>query len=790
MSEGLPLSGDHVCDRGHRWQMLPACPVCGAAPRKSAEASGQEQSNSASLPVGALPPVVSALPPLNVLDRQPRSGAPPAELPQVPGYEVLQVLGQGAMGVVYLAWQTGLARLVALKTVLAGGHAGPEARARFHTEAEAAARLVHPHIVQIYEIGECDGQPFLAMEFVEEGNLSARLNCKPQPAQAAAAFVAMLAEAVHHAHQRGIIHRDLKPANILLVPKTPVQGHTTMHGGASSPDLNRFEPKITDFGLAKLVIGGISRTARGAILGTPAYMAPEQASGALEPVGPAADIHSLGAILYELLTGRPPFLAASVPETLEHVRRLEPVSPRRLVATIPRDLNTVCLKCLRKEPARRYESAQALAEDLRRVQAGEPIRGRLVPVWGRGLRWVRRHPAWAALLLVSCLAVAVLTASAVSLAYDARLQTLHTGLEAAVAQVKTSQEALSRLDRWVHYVRDIRLADEAWQAGQVLRLRELLDGCPADLRGWEWYYLHGLSSKTSQEYRAFPKDGTTVLGARFSPDDGRLIDVAQSGTIRIWDVKTGNLLQQQSADLDRPRSIAFRSDAQLLAAAGSHGTIKCWDLAKAQALSGIWQHDAPARAVAFSPDGRRLASSSDDGKVKICDVSGGAQPFICSGHTPPIAAVAFSPDSRLLASGGTDGVRFWDAGTGQEVPALPDPTPGVTAMAFGPDGHLAVAQMGGHITRWDLAGRRRLSTLIGHSSLVGALAFTPDGTRLASASRDRTVRLWDTARGQEVLPLHGFASEVIGVAFSADGRRLVTAELTGFVKLWEIEREE
>ncbi len=817
------MSSDHICARGHRWQKLPACPVCGAAPRKSAEASALEQCDPASLPMDALPPLVSSLPILKVLDPQPGTSTPPAELPQVAGYEVLQVLGQGAMGVVYLAWQTGLARLVALKTVLAGEHAGPGALARFHTEAEAAARLVHPHIVQIYEIGDCDGQPFLAMEYVEGGNLSARLNGKPQPALAAATFVAMLAEAVHHAHQRGIIHRDLKPANILLVQKTPVQGHTTMHAGASSPDLGRFEPKITDFSLAKLVIGGISRTARGAILGTPAYMAPEQASGALDPVGPAADIHGLGAILYELLTGRPPFLASSVPETLEQVRNLEPVSPRRLVATIPRDLETVCLKCLRKEPARRYESALALAEDLRRVQEGEPVRGRLVPVWGRGLRWVRRHPAWAALSLVSCLVVAALTAWAVGLAYNARLQTLNTGLEAAVGQVKTSHDALSRLERWDCYVRDIRLADEAWQGGQVRRLRELLDGCPPDLRGWEWHYLHGLASKAG---RSLPHQAG-VLAVAFHPDRRHLASGCSDGSVWFWDISNDKVRTAQECHPGGVWSIAFSPNGGLLASAGEDHLVRLWNPEDGRLIQKLAGHRAPVRSIAFSRDGTILASASKDGTIQLWDPGQGRVLHSLPGHKGGVLVVTFAPDGRFLASGGTDHmVRVWDADRGVELRGMEGHTGDVYGLAFSPDGKtLASTGTDGTLRTWDpasglprtvywradrtalyavafgsavriaMAGDdhrvyiwngARMLTFRGHNDRVGGVAFSPDGRQLASASLDGNVKLWNVDISQEYRVFPRADTTVLGARFSPDDRRLIDVAENGTIRIWDV----
>ena len=307
----------------------------------------------------------------------------PAELPQVPGYEVEAVLGRGGMGVVYRAWHLRLNRPVALKMLLAGPYARPEELERFLREAEAVAGLRHPNIVQVYDVGDVDGRPYFTMEFVEGGNLADQIRGVPQPARQAAARVATLAEAIHAAHQSGIVHRDLKPANILLT------GDGT--------------PKVTDFGLARRLEGDGGLTLSGVPVGTPSYMAPEQARGKKQAIGPATDVYALGAILYELLTGRPPFRAESATATLQQVLTDEPVPPARLNPQVPRDLKTICLKCLHKEPHRRYASAAALAEDLRRFLRGEPIAARRAGRLERLARWARRSPAAAALLAVTLL---------------------------------------------------------------------------------------------------------------------------------------------------------------------------------------------------------------------------------------------------------------------------------------------------------------------------------------------------------------------------------------------------
>jgi serine/threonine protein kinase len=307
----------------------------------------------------------------------PAASAPTRPLRFVPGYQLLDVLGEGGMGVVWKARQDGLDRLVALKRIRSAGQTSSEALARFRREAEAVARLRHSSIVQIYDVGEQEGEPYLALEYVEGGSLTQKLTAGPLLPRQAAALVETLARAMHHAHEHGIIHRDLKPANVLLADD-----------GA---------PKITDFGLAKRLGEESGQTHTGAILGTPSYMAPEQAGGDRAGVGPLADVYALGAILYETLTGRPPFRGPTVLDTLAQLREREPVPPRQLQPNVSRDLQTICLKCLQKEPRRRYGSALELAEDLRRFALGEPIRARPVGRVERLRKWIRRKPAQAAL---------------------------------------------------------------------------------------------------------------------------------------------------------------------------------------------------------------------------------------------------------------------------------------------------------------------------------------------------------------------------------------------------------
>jgi tetratricopeptide (TPR) repeat protein/tRNA A-37 threonylcarbamoyl transferase component Bud32 len=354
---------------------------------------------------------------------------------RIPGYEILGELGRGGMGVVYKARQIKLNRVVALKMILAGNYAGPEELARFRREAEAVARLQHPHIVQIHEVGEADGRPFFSLEYVEGGSLADKLDGTPLPPRQAAELVETLARAVQAAHERGVVHRDLKPANVLLTAEE--------------------QPKVTDFGLAKRIDQEKGQVQSGAIVGTASYMPPEQAGGQPGAIGPATDVYALGSILYEVLTGRPPFQGATVWDTLEQVFTQEPVPPSRLQPKVPRDLETICLKCLHKAPAKRYASGLALAEDLRRFRVGEPILARPVGLLERTAKWARRKPA-------AAVAVGLLLASIAGLALGLFIveRERKRAEQALVQEAKRKQQARDVLDAMTSELIDDLLAKQ------------------------------------------------------------------------------------------------------------------------------------------------------------------------------------------------------------------------------------------------------------------------------------------------------------------------------------------
>ena len=382
---------------------------------------------------------------------------PPALCLTIPGYEILHVLGHGGMGVVYKAREIALDRLVALKIVVAGVHASAEQRERFRAEARAEARLQHPNIVQIHAVGEHENFPFLSLEYMDGGSLAQRLARQPQPPAEAAGLIQVLAGAIAFAHGRGIIHRDLKPANILL----------TSAG----------TPKIADFGLAKYLEDASGLTRTGSLLGTPTYMSPEQAEGRGPDVGTASDIWALGVILYEMLVGRPPFHGVTMVDTLEQVRTREPVPPTQLQPNVPADLETICLKCLRKEPGQRYATAEALAEDLRRFLAGEPILARPVGTPERLWRWCRRNPRLAMLsaaVLLLLLTVAV-TSTTFAIVLDARQRETELARKEAVDNAVEAHKQEQRADA------SARTAQDRYQLA-LDALRVVIDKVQKDLK--------------------------------------------------------------------------------------------------------------------------------------------------------------------------------------------------------------------------------------------------------------------------------------------------------------------
>jgi WD40 repeat protein len=722
------------------------------------------------------------------------------DLVQVEGYEILGELGRGAVGVVYRARHLKLNRLVALKVIVAGLHLPPAARQRYRLEALAIARLKHPNIVQVYDVGEHAECPFLSLELIEGGNLAQWLAGKPRPAKEAAQIIANLAKAVEYAHSKGVVHRDLKPANVLLgiVPGRP----------------GKRELKITDFGIAKLLPQGdmtaALMTQTGEILGTPAYMAPEQARGNADEICPATDVYSMGAMLYEMLTGRPPFQGATPLDTLMQAARQDPVPITLLVPRVPRDLNTICLKCLEKESAKRYLTAAELAADLGRFLKNEPIHARPLSWAGHTLRWVRRHRGLAAAL--SGVAILLMLLTVISLAASAHFRAMEQEQRAlAIDKTKLADEkerergkavsAEQRADqlrlqaenderelRQNLYFNEMNLGAQAGTSpGAIGRLGEWLapwSNGRVDLRNWEWYYLDSLCHRDLHTLYGHTKG---VLCVAWSPDSRRVASGGADDSVRIWDATDGHEIHLLSGRTSEVETVAWSPDGHQLASATGAGTVKIWNADTGAELLAFKNGDQTVFTVAWSPDGKRVASGGRDHTIRIWDPqTGTVQRTFSSGNPRPLRDLAWSPDGKRLASGDEAGdVGVWDPATGNNKLRMHGQFNFVTRVAWSHDGTLlASASNDNTVKIWDAQTGAEKMTLRGHTLAVVSVTWSPDGTRLATASDDQTVKVWQAADGIELFTLRSHTLPLSSVAWSPDGAHLASASLDTTVKIW------
>jgi len=772
---------------------------------------------------------------------EPRS----AVWPTMQGYEILAEIGRGGMGVVYKARQAGLKRLVALKMILSGGHASAVEMARFCSEAEAIARLEHPNIVRIHEVGESEGRPYFSLEFVDGGSLADRLDGTPWPPAQAARLIETLAQAIHVAHEQNIIHRDLKPANILLQKKSEIRrqkaeqkAERTTISESALLTLD-FSPKITDFGLAKQMDSEHGQTRSGAIMGTPSYMAPEQAGGKGKEVGPATDVYALGAILYELLTGRPPFKAATPLDTVLQVVGEDPVPPRRLQPKLPRDLDTICLKCLEKPTAKRYPSAAELADDLARWRQLQPIRARRISRVGRGIRWCRRNPV---LATVTALATAVILALSVVF-YISLLQEngrTRDALRKTKIEEDQSQDILAR--SLLEQARAVRLSNQPgrrWEAlkllvqAENLRDRQRLVDLPPDELD------HALP--TQAEMRREAAAALLLEDARVSRQvslaamplyrteisaDGRhaMAWYAQPPKhkvgIRLFDLGDGRILGQAELPLFASHTLALSPDEKHLAFLAADNALQLRDFPPDPAKGGhdsiISLPELPAgleplkgklhSALFFSPDGRFIVwvrSEAERADVYLWNLQNASASRHLARVDDGVTEVSFRADSRIFAyRAGAKKIALVDV-TGDRKPtevALPLTVGGGSALQSGrpttllwspTENLLALATTGptgkGTILLWDTIAENERSRWEGDfdpDRMV--LAFSPDGKRLACGSADGTIRCYQIDDHREVLRLDGAHHDGVTCLRWESPNRFVSAGIFNSFRAWEL----
>ncbi len=702
-------------------------------------------------------------------------------------YQLLRLVATGGVGRVWLAYDSELRREVALKELRPDRLIDPELAARFLREAQVTGQLQHPGIVPVYEVAqeEDDCPAYYTMRFVRGKTLTeaARAYQEQRPASTArrlgliqllGAFV-RVCQTIAYAHTEGVVHCDLKGQNVVL------------------GDFG--EVIVLDWGLASA--SGVpeppGRAGAGRLPGTPAYMAPEQARGQADRLGPRTDVFGLGSILYEILTGRPPFIGEDSAVVLAQARECRPVRPRAVVPDVAKPLEAICLKAMAPEPADRYGSAADLAREVQQWLADEPVEAYRESPAERGLRWARRNRPQLAALVTVALTGSLLGGVTLALVGEARSRAARAEVEAEVERASVRAAIDGKVKAGLQqqlYLQRVALAERELNAHHLVRALDLLADCPDPLRGWEWHTLQRLCHEGPRPTRKSHREA--VSDVVFHPDGTRFFSAGHDGTVRSWGAATGRYLGLVGESPAVVYDLAMHPDGQLLAAAYWDGKARLWDVGSRRLARTF---DGPGKAVdrlAFSPDGRLLACVGRDNRILVRETATGAVKHTIVHQTERLYRLAFHPGGNLLAFTSSRGVHLWDLAGERQRLLLSTGGEYIKCVAFSPDGKLLATGEGdlvqgepGHVRLWDLAGGMQLCTLKGHTEPVFGLAFSPDGSRLFSASQDQTVKVWDVKARLETLTLRGHTDTVRGLALSPDGKLLVTAGADGTVRLWD-----
>lgn len=690
---------------------------------------------------------------------------------QVGNYELLEPIARGGMGVIYKARQIPLNRIVAVKMLRDGVLSSPDDVRRFQAEAEAVAQLEHPGIVPIYEVGQHEGLPFFSMRYVPGENLADLVARGPVAPRDAARLVMELAQILEFAHRRHVIHRDLKPSNVLLENIASDDLPASAKRAAGPGGIRSWlTPRVTDFGLAKRTSASNIVTHSGAILGTPSYMAPEQIMARSSTIGPAADIYSLGGILYCLLTGRPPFQAADPLVTLQQVCHDEPAAPSQLNPATPVDLETIALRCLEKHPSRRFHSARELAEELERYLDGRPILTRPVGVFERAVRWARRQPLVAG--LVALIGVIVILGTGAS---------SYFGVQAG--RRAEEERARRRELESILYRSQITQSDLEWQTDNINRADQLLDLCPPTLRNWEWGYLKRLCHAEQLAIRAPQGPARHVA---YSPDGRRLVGSGEEQAVVLWDARTGRELHRWNC-VASALAVAWSPSGELVAAGLANGQIAVWNPDNFEQRFAVSVHRGAVNDVAFHPSERKVVSCSEDGTVVVTDVSEQLELRVVLAVSAPVKCVAIDAKGKQLAAGGeAAAISVCDFESGESIQAFPSPASITYCLAFTNDGKQLLS--GGddqQIHTWDIASGRRIQSFEEHSDSVWSVALSPDGSQVASGGADGAVIVWRADSGELIRRWKAHHLLTYCIRFRPDGRQIVSSGIDEWVKMWD-----